>query len=129
MREFEKKRRIKKFIYSKFSILVLVVLLFLLARGTIGVYQKSRTTHARENTSAVNLAKLEERKEKLKKSISILDSRVGIEEQLRTRYSFSKEGEKVIVIIDEENNTPEVPEKKGIVDKTVSWFRDLNLLE
>jgi hypothetical protein len=54
---------------------------------------------------------------------------VGIEEELRTRYSFSKEGEKMIVIINEEEEY--VPEEKdhGFFKKTMSWFRGLSLVE
>jgi cell division protein FtsB len=129
MREFEKKRKIRKFIYSKFIILVLLLLLFLLVRGTMGVYQKSKESNGRENSSAVSLSKLENRKSQLEKDLEILNSNVGIEEQLRTRYSFSREGEKVIIIIDEDVEEIAVPEKKGIVDKTVSWFKGLDLLE
>ena len=65
----------------------------------------------------------------MEEDIKLLDSRVGIEEQLRSRYSFSKEGEKVLVIIDDEPDIEAEPEKKGIIKKTMSWFSDLNLIE
>lgn len=131
MREFEKKRQIKKFIYSKAVIALLLIVLFLLAKGTIGVYKKASESASRENLSAVKLSKLEDRKSSLESEIDRLESRVGIEEELRTRYSFSKEGEKIIVIVNEEPPVVENHDENegGFIKKTFSWFKGLSLVE
>lgn len=129
MREFEKKRKMKKFIYSKAVIVILLIILFILARGTIGVYLKSRESNNREQASAVMLSKLNERQEELEEDVAFLETRVGIEDQLRSHYSFAKEGEKVVIIIDEETEEVIEEEPKGFMEKTKSWFKGINLLK
>jgi cell division protein FtsB len=131
MKDFQKNRKIKSLFCSKISILFLMVVLFLLVKGTWGVYQKSTISSGRRDMASVQLDNLHIRKTDLKKEIERLDSRVGIEEELRVRYSLSKENEKVIVIIDEESdNSENIDEsKKSFIGKTMSLFRKINLLE
>jgi cell division protein FtsB len=131
MKQFQKKRQIRNMCYSKLTIVVLVLILFLIARGTWGVYQKSRMSLARKNLASVQLEKLQNRDEDLKKELERLESRVGIEEELRIRYSLSKADEKVIVIVDEEPVEPvEIDDSdKGLIGRTMSLFRNLNLVE
>lgn len=131
MKDFQKNRKIKSLFCSKISILFLMVVLFLLVKGTWGVYQKSTISSGRRDMASVQLDNLHIRKTDLKKEIERLDSRVGIEEELRVRYSLSKEDEKVIVIIDEESdNSENIDEsKKSFIGKTMSLFRKINLLE
>lgn len=127
MRQFSKKRRIRCLVYSKLTIAFLLILLFFITKGTWGMYERSKQSVTREDSAAVNLAKLESRKEKLQEDLDKIESRVGIEEQLRIRYSLSKEGERVIVIIDEDEVVEEITEeKKGFIN---SFFRKLNLIE
>jgi cell division protein FtsB len=131
MKQFQQKRQIHNMCYSKASIALLLVVLFLLARGTWGVYQKSKISLGRRNLASVQLDKLNDRKVDLNQEIERLNSRVGIEEELRIRYSLSKEDEKVIVIVDEEDNSVQNIDEsqKGFIKKTVSLFRKLNLVE
>jgi len=131
MKDFQKNRKIKNLFYSKISIAFLLVVLFLLVRGTWGVYQKSTISSGRRDMASVQLDNLHIRKSDLEKEIDRLDSRVGIEEELRIRYSLSKEDEKVIIIVDEELEIPENVDEsqKSFIGKTMSLFRKINLLE
>ena len=52
MKEFENKRIIKKRLYSKFTAIILLVILFLLVKGTFNIYQK-----ASESKAQLDLAK------------------------------------------------------------------------
>jgi cell division protein FtsB len=131
MKQFQKKRQFKNLCYSKFTIFILVLILVLISRGTWGVYQKSRLSLERRNMASVQLEKLQNREIELKKELERLESRVGIEEELRIRYSLSKENEKVIVIVDEEPVEDQIVDDsdKGLIGRTMSLFRNLNLVE
>jgi cell division protein FtsB len=131
MRQFEQKRKIKKFIYSKFVILVLVFILGFLIKGNIGIYTKYRESLSRKNSANVQLVKLSDRQKNIEEKIVNLETRVGIEEELRNRFSIAKEGEKMVVIIEDKNQQFEVkiPEDENFIEKTFSWFKGLNLLE
>jgi cell division protein FtsB len=129
MREFEKKRKIRKIIYSKFVILLLVLLLFILARGVWGVYLRSRTSSERESQSQETLQILESKKDSLSQEVEFLESELGIEGRLRSFYSLGREGEEVIFIIDETEELIIEEKPMGFMDKTMSWFRSINLLK
>lgn len=133
MKRFEQKRKIRKYFYSKITIIALLFFTFILLRGSVRVYEKARISMDRKNFSAGRLVQLNERKDHLEKEINRLDTRIGIEEELRNRYSFAKEGEKMIIIVDEENEAESVektPEKgPKLTEKVFSWFKRVTLLE
>ena len=106
------------------------LLLFFLVRGTWRVYERSHNSLEKKNTANIELFDLADKQQKLNQEIVRLDSRVGIEEELRLRYSLSKSDEKVIVIIDEEDPVPESePINDNFLQKTRALFKKINLLE
>lgn len=133
MKKFERKRKMKNWLYSKFSIFFLFFLVFILARGSVGVYQKARESFDRRNVSMASLTRLNEKKTYLNNEIERLESRVGLEEELRSRYSLAKEGEKVITIVDHDENEgsldPKPEDTSPYLEKINSWIKRLILLE
>lgn len=129
--QLEQKRRFRKMLYSKISIIFLLAICVFLAKGLVGVHDKARESMDRRNLSAGRLDQLSAREEQLKKEIERLESRVGLEEELRNRYSFSKDGEKMIVIVDEEakKTSKKVEEEKEITEKIATWFKRTILVE
>ena len=130
MNIFDNKRKIRRFAYSKIVSVGLIVLCVMLVNGLFNVYDKARESLDRKNFSAQSLQKLNNREEKLRREIERLDSRVGLEDELRDRYSFSKEGEKVIVIIDENKSAEAVlSEERTVVERASSWIKRITLIE
>lgn len=125
MLEFESKRKFKKRLYSKFTLFVLLVIFVLVAHGTWGIYQKKRVVNADLRETEQTLAEYEERKNKLESRIDRLNSDVGKEELLREKYSLSKEGEKAIFILDDENAEQQAVEEKGFFGKTGDFLKGL----
>lgn len=135
MRKFEQKRKIQKIFYSKLSIFFLLILIFVLARGSLGVYSKARESLDRRNSSQASLNELQDKKKLLEEKISKLDSQIGLEKTLRTRYSLIKDGEKVITIVEKEGLKNEANVASASLDpssrltKIKSWIKRLILLE
>lgn len=129
--QLEQKRRFRKMLYSKISIIFLLAICVFLAKGLVGVHDKARESMDRRNLSAGRLSQLSAREEQLKKEIERLESRVGLEEELRNRYSFSKEGEKMIVIVDESEKkaSKNVEDEQEIHEKIATWFKRTILVE
>jgi cell division protein FtsB len=103
--------------------------IFILPRGVRGVYFKTRITSSRENQSIEKLSALGSQKEQLENEINLLECDFGIEARLRNFYSLGKDGEVVIIIIDEEEDPVIIEKPKGFMNKTMSWFRSINLLK
>jgi cell division protein FtsB len=101
MREYKRKRKIKQRVFSKVSIFILIFLLVFLSKATFNVYSKAK--ESAQNLARVNgaLAETKARKENLEKETAKLKTNQGIEEQIRHKFQVAKEGEKVIVVIDE----------------------------
>ena len=125
MREFERKRIIKKRIYSKFTVVALVILLGFLVSGTFNVYKKSRQSEIQLNIAAVRLAELEKSRDNLEIKVEEIKSDIGIEEQIRNKFYLAKEDEHAVFIIDEDPEPePEKPPRglKSFWHKTTDFF-------
>ncbi len=127
MKEFENKNILKDLFYSKFMILIVLIFIYILAKGSYGIWKKYRVANLREKEAIEQLAELQEDKNRLESEINFLNSEVGTESVLRTDYSLIKPEEKLIIIIDEDEIVEEI-EDHSFLEKTMSWFRFKNLL-
>ncbi|HEY4511310.1 MAG TPA: septum formation initiator family protein [Candidatus Paceibacterota bacterium] len=126
MLESYHKKKINRWLYSKWTMALLVVLIAFVAEATWDVYQK-------ENISAANLLRIEkerdrltERKEELEKEVASLHTERGIEKEIRAKFGVVKAGEHVVVIVGDEHTTEsnkkEEP-KKSFWDTIVALFK------
>ncbi len=133
MFDFYEKRKIRSFLYSK-------VFIFCILLATIFL---SISVHNRYTVASEMHEKLEKRKaelEELKGRAALLESKVeymkderGIEEEIRSRFDVAKEGEQVIILLDEEKkekiiatssdtrNEPVTNEEKSFFDRLIFW--------
>jgi cell division protein FtsB len=100
MREFQEKKSWKRFLYSRMTAVLLLVAIVVLARAVWGLYQKERESAANALTANTELQKLEDRRSMLESELSKLETDEGIEEEIRQKYSVSKPGENVVIIVD-----------------------------
>ncbi len=127
MREFSQKRKMWKKIYSIPVLILLLVILFFVLKGTWIIFMKSSYSHKQKIAVEAELIALQERKNSIEKKIQRLNTETGVEEEIRSKYDVAKEGEKLIVIVDEEEKEVDTEENKGFVNKfftTIgSWFQ------
>jgi cell division protein FtsB len=109
MREFERKKKVKKILYSRTSIFILLVITVFLAHATFGVYQKAALT--RENVLQIEKEKydLDSRHQTLEKAVAYLQTDEGIETEIRRKFRAIKPGEQVAVIINTEVKKESMP--------------------
>lgn len=101
MLEFQKKRKIRNVFYSKLVLVVILVFLFIFIKATWKFYDKANESRHRKENVEHEMAELVQRKTELEQEIAHLDSSVGMEEELRTRFDLVKEGEETILLVDE----------------------------
>ncbi len=89
-------------LYSKPFLMVLVVVIMFLALSTYGAYERKEQARVKREELSARLIELEKRAGELESDISRLEDPRGIEMELRSRYEVGKEGEEVIVLIDDE---------------------------
>jgi len=125
MFEYQEKRRIKRILYSKPAIVILLVLILLLANAVWGVYEKARGTGIKKAEIKRELDELAKRREELKREIDRLSTVRGIESELRSKFNVARAGEGVIVIVESGENEDEVKQTADtrFWSKFLSWFK------
>ena len=113
MRDIQPVRKL----YSKPVLILLIIIIVLLAKGTWGVYQKVQESSKNAALVKIELANLEKRKELLEKETQKLKSQEGIEEAIRKKFQVSKEGERVLVVVDKPLPPEAVEENQNFFHK------------
>lgn len=108
MRSFQHKRGFNNILHSRPVLVLLGILVLVFAWGVIGFMGKMEITTENKKIAESKVAELEQQKEKLSSEISKLNTEEGKEESIRERFPVAKDGESVIVIVDDKNS-PKVP--------------------
>jgi cell division protein FtsB len=107
-------------------IIVLCVVTILLVRGAWGVMEKNLESKKNVVLLEDQLSEARKKNEELSKHIAILNTEEGVESEIRQKFSVSKDGEQVAVIIEPKPSvevTP--PPKQGIFSKIGNWLSHL----
>lgn len=101
MFDFHEKRKIRSILYSKPVAFVLFLAALLLSTSVYNRYTVAKEMEQKLEVKRAELMELEHRAEILRTKVEYLDNERGIEEELRNRFDVRKEGEQVIILIDE----------------------------
>lgn len=127
MQRFKQKQQLRKRLYSKPVLFILIIILGLIIHGAWGIWKKSKQSQHTLEVAQSELDRLKEREGSIEKRIERLGTETGIEEEIRSKFDVVKEGENIIVIIEDEELPPVIEEKpgviKGIFTTVKSWFR------
>lgn len=101
MFDFHEKRKIKSWLFSKPTIILLLAASVFLASSVYERYQKERETAEKHAERAAELATLETHAAALEEEVKYIQSARGIEEEIRDRFDVVKQGERAAIIMDE----------------------------
>ncbi len=131
MFDFHEKRKIRKVLYSWISIGGIFLLGGLIAYSAYGRYEVEQDMAEKLELREAELAALEERAASLQASVLHLSDERGIEEELRNRFDVAKEGEQVVIILDDGSESSGAAsttlgitpvEEEGILETFRSWI-------
>lgn len=100
MLDFQRKKKIRKILYSPIILVVLGIVFILLSSGVWGVYTKAQLSAQNLEREKLEFEKLAIRQKNLASSIDYLKTEQGVENEIRTKFRAIKEGEQVVVIVD-----------------------------
>ena len=103
MSEFNRKKS-NNFWHSPLVLLVLFAIIILFSYNMIGLLEKEKETSKKKELILSQIETLREREQSLSKDINKLKTDEGVEETIRDKYQVVKEGEKMVVIVDQEKN-------------------------
>lgn len=103
----------------RFWSLIIIILLFIfiifLGYNVISLFEKERETSSKKELILSEISNLEKRQASFTEDISRLNTDDGKEEIIREKYQVAKSGEKMVIIVEEENKNEsslEVKESK-----------------
>ena len=122
MRSFQEKRRWRKIMESWPVLLLLTILLVIFSWSVIGFLRKMNLTKENREIAEEQLAQLKNKKQKLSNDIENLNTEEGKETIFRENFGLAKEGENLIIVLDEKNKEEEkISSKSGFFSKLLFW--------
>ena len=124
MKDFQRKRKIRKRLYSPLVLIVIFFLLILVGKATLGLYVKERESRKNLNRAEAELSALMLREERLRADIARLETPGGIEAEIREQFQVAKPGERMVVLVDDGKDAPrETAAERPLVSKFFDLFR------
>ena len=124
----KRKQVVRKCLYGRAVRIILIIILLFLIKPTWNIYKKSSESENNLKRAELELNLLEKRKNELSKNLEDIKSEAGRDEEIRSKLGVAKEGETVVVLVeDKEEPEPEkIPEEPGFFSrawsKITSWF-------
>lgn len=112
-----KTNKLQKVIYSVPFLLVLAVLVVVVLSSAWSMYQKKYSTQRTVERLQAEEAELEERRDVVSDAALDISTERGLESEIREKFSVAKDGERVIVLIDDEDEVATSTEAEQ------SWWR------
>ena len=109
MREFRERRNLRRVFFSKFTLILLAVILIFLVYSSVKVYLKSREAAQVNAMLQKEVDDLRAQKAELEASVNKLQTKTGAEEAVRDKFMVQKPGEKTVIIVDEGNKKENLP--------------------
>lgn len=113
MRDYGRKGKWRQFAESGPVLAALFAIVGIFAWNVFNFGAKMLETGKNRRLAEEKTESLREEKAKLEGNIARLDTESGVEESIREKFGWGREGEGLIVIIDEERSESEVFEKEG----------------
>ena len=118
-------QNILEFINQHQQIIYIVILMIFFSYNMLGLFGKMLETGKNKEIAEAKLIELKESKDKLDSDISKLNTNQGLEESIREKFGLVKEGENMIVIVDEkkEEEVPLEASTGGFFSFFINLFR------
>lgn len=109
--------------YSRNAVIALAIITVFLLKGVVGVIQKDIESRKNVALMEAELNAAKARNAELIKNIELLNTQAGVESEIRQKFSVSKEGEEVAVIVDTpKSSTTNTDEQKGFFGSIIDFF-------
>jgi cell division protein FtsB len=120
-----KKTNNYKFWHSPLALVVLFIMVIFFSYNIASLAKKSKDTTEKRNLILKEIKYLKDKSDSLNQEISELETDLGKEEELRRKLPVTKEGEKMVIILDEEP----VLEVIATEEQESGWSRFLEIFK
>jgi cell division protein FtsB len=128
MFDFHEKRKMRTVLYSRPVVFVIMLVTVLLSFSAYNRYSVAKDMEQKLDVKKQELRELEERARHIESKVEYLADERGVEEELRNRFDAIREGEQVIILLDDADaEKKEVKQSESVdaVDTEESFLRSL----
>ena len=123
MLDFQQKRKIKAILYNRITVGFLLVIILFVIHSTWVVYRKDMESKELKKISEAHVSELNQRNDEIQSKIDKLATPVGVEEEIRSKFSVAKDGENVVVVVpSEDSNNVATSAPKSLWQKIKEYF-------
>ncbi len=125
MLDFQQKRKVRKMLYSKTALVILLVLIFILAKATYEIYQKEKISTEGFDEVKNQYDSLKSREDMLGTAITKLNTDTGVDEEIRSKFDVAKPGETVVVVVgqNDASSSGNSSQNVGFWQSILNWFK------
>ena len=126
MRSFQKKGKLQRIMQSKIFLIFLGLLMVVFIYSLFGFVNKMLETVKNKKNLEDKISELEKSKEKLTTDIQKLNTDQGVEENIRDKFGLAKEGENMIMIVDDKDSPKQedtAQKPGGFLSFLKNWFK------
>lgn len=125
MNKFQKKGKWDNLIYSKIFLTFLGILIIFFIFNMFHFMNKASDTFKNKKNVEDKIIELEKSKDKFNTDILKLQTEKGVEESIREKFGLAKEGENMIMIVNDKNEkkVEESNDSKGFLYFFKNWFK------
>lgn len=120
MFDFQQKRKLKSWYSSRVTQVVVFVLALMVLASAFNRYLIADDMADRRATVEAEINNLEKRKDSLEAEVQYLSNDRGIEAEVRRQFDVAREGEQVVIILEDE---PEVTNEPLPPPSERPWYR------
>ncbi len=122
MFDFHQKRKMRTFWGSRMTQVVILILAIFVLVSAYNRYLIAREMADRRASVESEITSLENRRINLESEVKYLSNERGIESEMRRQFDVAREGEQVVIIVDDEENSVE-SEVVEVATSTRAWYR------
>ncbi len=125
MKHFQEQNKFNRIMHSKLGLLLLGVVVLFFAWNVLKFVVKMQDTARNKHIAEDKITQLQKEKERLTKDIDNLNTQNGVEETIRDKFGLAKDGEGLIVVVDNQDKTTNqtTETSTGFWAKIKSWFK------
>lgn len=122
MFDFHQKRKMRTIFNSRVTQVILVVLSLMVLWSAYDRYLVAKEMSEKRYALEKEMSDLKERQETLGAEVKYLSSERGIEAEMRREFDIAREGEQVVIILDDEVATTVKPMSTS-TSEARSWYK------
>ena len=127
MFDFYQRRKLRSILASRLTQAGILVVTGLVAFSALERYQIAQEMRERREVIEAQTAALEARKEELEQQVRYLSSDRGIEAEMRRQFDVAREGEQVVVILEDDTAatelSPATTALEAASEPTTPWYQ------